>query len=140
MSGRAELKPSPSVFISHAAGDREFARTLAAELTRAGLRPWSMNDVLPGSNVYMEIGRALEASDALIVLLSPEAAQSQNLTFEVGYALSAERFAHRVIPVMVRPTSEMPWILERFSIIPAVVGVKRIARQVVERLASPVGA
>ena len=141
MPGRTEPKPSlSSVFISHAAGDRAFARALGAELSRAGLRPWLLDDLLPGENAYLEMGRALEAADALVVLLSPEAAQSPNLTLEVGYAIGTERFAHRVVPVMVRPTSEMPWILERFGIIPATAGVKRVARQVVDRLASPVGA
>ena len=78
----------------------------------------------------------MDAADALVVLLSPEAAQSPNLTFEVGYALGAKRFANRVIPVMVRPTVEMPWILERFGVIPAAGGAKRVARQIADRLAA----
>ncbi len=131
---------SPLIFISHAAGERAFARQLAAELTRAGLNPWLSEDkVLPGENIHLAIGQALEASDALVVLLSPEAAQSPTLTYEVSYALGAQRFANRVIPVMVHRTSEMPWILERFGVIVADRGVKPVARQVAERLATPAG-
>ncbi len=136
MVARADPKRRP-VFISHASGDRAFAKDVASELAKAGLSPWFSDDLRPGDNVLLEMGRALESSDALVVLLSPEAAQSPNLTYEVGYAVGSERFANRVIPVMVRPTSEMPWILERFGIIPGGTGAKRVAQQIVERLAPP---
>ena len=127
------------VFISHAAGDRGFAREMAAELARAGLTSWLSDEVLPGENALLKMGQALEAADALVVLLSPEAAASPNLAYEVQYATGAERFANRVVPVMVRPTTEMPWILERFGVIPATGGAKRVARRVADRLASPAG-
>ncbi len=139
MVAKAEPKRRP-VFISHAVGEREFAREVAAALSEAGLTPWSMDDLVPGANALLEMGRALEDSDALVVLLSPEAARSPNLTFEVGYAVGSERFANRVIPVMVRPTSEMPWILERFGMISGAAGAKRVARQIVSRLGGPLGA
>jgi hypothetical protein len=118
--------------------DREFARGIAEELSKAGFQTWSMDEVLPGDNVFLKLGNALEKADALVVLLSPQAVQSPNLSFEIGYAIRSERFEDRVIPVLVRPTEQIPWILEQFQTM-AGKNPRKVGKQVVERLRQTVG-
>jgi hypothetical protein len=103
------------VFISAASSDSDMARRLSDLLQRAGLKTWVSTDaVLPGDNWPSEIGSALERSDALVVLISPAAMQSNWVRREITYALGEERFENRLIPVLVKPTprSEIPWALD----------------------------
>ena len=72
------------------------------------------NEMVAGANWHKEIGKALERSDAMVVLLTPEAADSPYVRSEIDYALSNPRFRDRVIPVIVRPT-QVPWILEKLN-------------------------
>lgn len=130
----ASSNKHPLVFISHADEDREFARTVAQELTEAGFASWTLDEVLPGDNAFLKLGHALESSDALVILLSPEAVQSPNLTYELGYAYGLQRFADRVIPVLLRPTKKVPWMLDRMQMIRPGNSPKRAAKKIVDRL------
>ncbi|HEX4496900.1 MAG TPA: toll/interleukin-1 receptor domain-containing protein [Thermoanaerobaculia bacterium] len=101
----------PQVFISHSQSDTPWARELAKHLGNYGLRVFLAFDSLPGDNVHIKIGNALEAADAMVVLISPAAAQSSYVQQEIQYALGAERFQGRLIPVEVKPTQDYPWVL-----------------------------
>ena len=75
-------------------------------------------DVLPGDNWAAEVGRALEESEAMVVLLTADAINSPNVKREIEYALGAKRYSNRLIPVAVGdrerlPTHEIPWIVRR---------------------------
>jgi hypothetical protein len=102
-----------NVFISHSSEDADWARKLTARLKRAGLKVWDASQVSAGDNWALEIGKALEKSDAMIVLISPASAKSLTVQKEIEYALTTERFQDRLIPVVVKPTSKFPWILHR---------------------------
>ena len=105
-----------NVFISYSLEDGEFARKLISRLKNAGLEVWdAASQVGPGDNWSLEIGKALEKSDAMIVLISPASSKSLMVQKEIEYALTKERFQDRLIPVVVRPTSKFPWILERMQ-------------------------
>lgn len=105
------------VFFSYNPADEEFARALAKEMSIRGLRAWMPSkEVLPGDNPWLKIGKALENSHALVVLLSPEAVKSEILNSELSYALGNLNFRGRVFPILVRPTNKIPWILKRFEI------------------------
>ena len=104
------------VFISHSDEDKRWANQIAAQLKEAGLRVWDPESELwPGDNWHLEIGKALAAAEAMIVLVSPAAADSKMLLEEISYALGSKKFKDRLIPVIVRPTSKMPWILKRLN-------------------------
>jgi hypothetical protein len=106
------------VFFSYAAADRELASDLAAGLKKEGYEVWLADDRLyPGDNWSLAIGRALEESDAMVVLLSPEAARAESVQREIDYALVSLNYKNKVIPVVVRPTRDYPWILDRFPMI-----------------------
>lgn len=109
------------VFISHAAADKAFAAQLADQLRKAKFEPWlDANDLRPGENIGLAVGRALDRADAMIVLLSPEAVRSHWVMREIDYGLTERRFAGgRLVPVMVRPTKDVPWILRELNFIDA---------------------
>lgn len=108
------------VFISYAYQDRTLADDLGARLSDAGYAVWRAEEqLLPGENWALKIGKALEESDAMVVLVSPESVRSQSVREEINYALGSPNYAGRVIPVLVRPTAEMPWFFRKLNVVPA---------------------
>src|SRR5438552_10414976 len=105
-------KPVSQVYLSYSHADAPAAREVSLVLRHAGFKVWTDQEVLPGDNWAESIQRALDSSDAMVVLLSPDAAQSRFLRREIEYALGAERFENRLIPVMLRDTKDYPWILD----------------------------
>ncbi|MCW5553300.1 MAG: toll/interleukin-1 receptor domain-containing protein [Verrucomicrobiae bacterium] len=121
------------VFLSSAESDREVARELASRLEDAGHIVWFADDTLfPGENWALEVGKALNESEALVVLLSPQAMKSDWVRKEIEFALGARQYRGRLIPVMVKPTADIPWILKRFPIVRLNKGIAEAARQVAD--------
>ena len=127
----------PAVFISHAVADRRAAGQMSAALSAAGFDSWSFNDAYPGENVMLKAGRALDRSEAIVLLLSPAATDAVTTRFVLEFALTGDRFAGRVIPVILEPTPELPWILEKMDPI-AADDLQRACGAVVGRLQHPV--
>lgn len=108
--------PEIQVFLSHVPKDGPWAKALSQQLTAAGVRVVDpISDRLPGDNWSLDIGRALDESRAMVVLISPEAVQSDWVLNEIQYALGSEKFRHRLIPVRVEPTEEYPWVLRHMQ-------------------------
>lgn len=128
------VKKPTKVFLSYASDDRDLARALAAEIQKAGYNVWSDLDVLPGDNFAGEAGKALDASDAMVVIVSPASAESEHVRREVEFAIGSRRYARRVIPVITKPTKKMPWILERLQSIRSTRDPKETSRRVVAAL------
>lgn len=125
------------VFLSHAAEDRDLVRELTAGLAAAGHEVWSPDlNLFPGDNWGLEVGKALEKADALVVLISPEAVASPWFAREIEYALGSKRFENRLLPVVVRPTDDIPWILRRFQMVTGEGDAAAIVDRVSERLAT----
>lgn len=107
------------VFMSHAHADAVLAARVSDALEHNGLEVWNPDrEILPGDNWAGEIARALEESDAMVVLLTPAAASSINVKRDIAYALGAINYSNRLIPVVVGdpdqfPANEMPWIVQR---------------------------
>jgi hypothetical protein len=103
-----------TVFISHAAADEKWADLLLKKLPEQGIDVWNFRaEMPPGANWGLIYGRALEDADAMIVLLSPDSAKSSAVSYEIDYALTSPRFRDKLIPLVVRPTTKIPWILEK---------------------------
>lgn len=127
------------VFISHSQEDQKLAKELSSRLSAAGVNVWLTEErVLPGENLPLEVGKALQKSDAMVVLLSPDAVESRDVRSEIAYALSSPKFEGRVIPVIVKPTKAIPWVLQTLPMIrprgtrgPS---VKRLAEKIVDAL------
>ena len=66
------------VFISHSHADAPLAAKVSAALQRCGLDVWDPNlHILPGDSWAAKVTRALEESQAMVVLLTPNAVKSQ---------------------------------------------------------------
>jgi hypothetical protein len=90
------------------------------------------SELAPGDNWPLEIGKALASAEAMIVLVSPAAADSKMLREEVSYALGSRKFKDRLIPVIIRPTSKMPWILKRLK--PEKGDPAEVSKRIIHRL------
>jgi len=131
-----------NVFISYSDKDLKVAEKLASLLSEARMNVWlDRNEILLGDNWSLEQGKALQRSDAMVVLVSPDSVASETVRREVAYALSSPKFEGRVVPVVVRPTTDIPWLLRTMQMIHPQgahgQAVKRMAEEIVDALAGP---
>ena len=107
------------VFVSHSHADAELAARVSEALRNEGLEVWDPDlNLLPGDNWAAEVARALEKSDAMVVLLTPDAISSPWVRREMVYALGAKRYSNRLIPVAIGdreriPAHDVPWIVRQ---------------------------
>src|ERR1700686_430091 len=113
------------VFISHSGSskDEALADTVVGSLEDAGLDVWyDRRELHPGKNWADEIGQGLSESDAMVVLLTPGALDSEFIRRDIDYALGEKRFKRRLIPVFVGdsedfPSHRTPWIFRHLHTI-----------------------
>ncbi len=123
------------VFLSYAARDARIAKIVASRLSEAGFSVWNPADqIMPGDNWALELGRALNKADAIVVLLSPAALAAPTVQREIDFALGNPRFKGRLVPVVVRPVKSIPWILETLPTFKITSDPDRASRQVVQAL------
>jgi TIR domain len=123
------------IFISYGLSDEVLAKDLATRLSTAGYEVlFPTEDLLPGDNVSLAIGEALERADGMVVLLSPQSVQSQWMRRELQFALGSPNFEHRLIPVVIEPTDQIPWILRKLPLLRAGSSPAETARRVVRQL------
>lgn len=121
------------VFLSYVQSDREVAKELAGLLEKAGHDVWFADDALfPGENWASQIGKALKESEAMVVLLSPLAMKSDWVRQEIEFALGASQFQGRLIPVMVKSTADIPWILKKLPIVRFDKHIAKAGREIVD--------
>ena len=131
-----------NVFISYSHADKKWADALRSGLTEEGFEVTVPgDDIEPGENWHLEIGKALDRANAMVVLLSPDSVASKSNRAEVEYALFSPQFRHRLIPVLVKLTADIPWILRKQPFIRATKDVNETVHRVAEALnKSPVPA
>lgn len=105
------------VLLSHSHADSQLADQISGALKQRGLQVWTPSvDLLPGDNWAAELARALEESNAMVVLLTPKPPDSEVMR-NIGYALGAENYRNRLIPVVVGDPAQVravvPWIIHR---------------------------
>src|ERR1700752_3348661 len=96
------------VFLTYSLGDEREAAGIREELCRLGLDGWWDAELPPGTNWAREIGRALDRSDSMVVLVSPRAMASDLVARELDHAISHENFRDRIFPVIIEPTLSLP--------------------------------
>ena len=109
------------VFISYASEDKELAKKLSRSLESVGLGVWlDESHIMPGDNWAEKISQALKESQAMVVLVSPAAVNSEWVRREIEFALGAKEYSGRLLPVFVGPRERipqdrLPWILRRLE-------------------------
>ena len=113
----------PKVFLSHSSEDKTLARKIQIALQGSGLNVWNPDsETFPGDNWAKIRGQALETSNAMIVLLSPESVNSGEVRSDIQYALGNRAYENRLVPVLVGdpqriPQQKIPWILRKSKMI-----------------------
>src|SRR5262249_16045924 len=105
------------IFLSHARKDSHLARQLADRLATKGFAPWIFQEeITPADNWAEKIGKALDDSELMVILLTPAALRSDSLLRQdIEFALGSRKYECRVFSVFVGSALEagkdMPWIL-----------------------------
>jgi hypothetical protein len=87
-------------FFSYSRHDSEFTLKLAKDLRAAGAPVWlDQLDIAPGRHWDTAVEKAIGTSSSLLIVLSPDSVQSENVMDEVSYALEEGKL---VIPVLYR--------------------------------------
>jgi hypothetical protein len=111
------------VFISHAHEDQSLVRRIAQGLQKNGLDVWlDETEIMPGENWAQRISEALEESQAMVVVITPNTLRSPWVHREIEYALGKKSYRRRVVPVIVGPEDDIPadaipWILRRLKMV-----------------------
>ena len=108
------------IFISYSQSDQEEAKHLVAALRTADIVGWlDAADITADTSIPSAIRNALLESSAMVVLLSPNALQSNWVQFEIG---AAEALGKMIIPVIISGSlaeSGLPEILKDRKVIDA---------------------
>ena len=93
-----EMKYTDYVFISHIEEDADVALEIAKGLDEAGYHTWFYErDSVPGVSYLLTIGKAIERSKVIIVLVSPASLGSNQVTSEIIRAHEARK---HFIPIL----------------------------------------
>src|SRR5262245_57644781 len=102
----------PRIFLSYARADSAFVLKLAKALQSAGTNVWlDQVDIRGGDFWERAVEEALKASSCLLVVLSPAAVASTNVTDEVSFALDNKK---KIVPVVYRQC-DIPFRLRRLQ-------------------------
>ena len=90
----------PPCFSSYTRSDSDFVLNLAKDLRSAGADLWLDHvDITGGKRWDLEIERAVESCEDMIVVLSPQSVNSENVRDAVSYVLENQKL---IIPVLYR--------------------------------------
>ncbi len=87
------------VFLSYSHRDRAYAATLATEIRAQGIKVWVDNEIDYGTRFTKKIRKHLDGCDAVVVIMSPEAEDSEWVANEVE---RAKRKGKPIIPLRLR--------------------------------------
>ena len=107
------------IFISYSRKDIDFVRKLAGDLEKANYDVWwDLTDLRGGDEWVTRIAAAIEASETVIVVLSPNSIQSEWVRKEYTQAIGLHK---RIIPIMFTP-SPVPFALNTINYVNFVAG------------------
>jgi hypothetical protein len=104
------------VLLSHNRAQKPFVREVARQWRKLGLNVFLDEDTIePGENVAAAVGRAVESSRHIVLIITPDAIASRWVALEYCGAVYQDPDARqrRLIPVLLEPTdaSEVPLIV-----------------------------
>lgn len=89
----------PGFVVCYARSDAGYGERLAGHIAGAGLPVWSIAHLTWGDDYIREIRRRLRHAVAIVVLMSPEAEDSEDMTRKI---LEGQRHGRDFFPVLVR--------------------------------------
>ncbi|MGB7338864.1 MAG: TIR domain-containing protein [Phototrophicaceae bacterium] len=103
-----------NIFISFSQRDNRYMATMRENLIRIGYKPWIDPKPRPGQDWRFEIDDAIRSADAVLVIVSPAAAESVYVTYEWSLAIGLDV---PVIPVIFSKAKMHPRLhmLEHFD-------------------------
>jgi serine/threonine protein kinase len=101
-----------SVFISYSHKDEDFARQIVDSLQKNQIEVWfDKISLVPGEPWEPSIRKAIKSADKVVVVLSPEAVESDIVQAEIDYAKEKNK---PILPLMHRPC-EIPLQIRRLQ-------------------------
>jgi hypothetical protein len=110
--------PPDEVFLSHSSKDARFTARLADVLAANRLRTFLSKRHIGGAQQWHdEIGAALKRCDWFVLILSPHSVRSQWVKHELIYAMQANRYRRRILPILYRTCDpdKLSWALSAFQ-------------------------
>src|SRR5689334_1097111 len=98
------------VFISYSRKDIQFAERLEDDLSLRDIEVWrDKTNIQPGSSWSDEIQNALDTSDTMLLIVTPDSMASQYVSDEWHYFLDNHK---PLIPIILKPAN-LTWRLNR---------------------------
>lgn len=113
MSSKRRAAPV-EVFISHSSKNLAFATRLTSVLTAHRIKSFLSEKSIRGAQKWHdEIGSGLKRCNWFLLILSPESVRSKWVKQELTYALDANRYDKRIIPILYKAckTESLSWTL-----------------------------
>lgn len=101
-SERAPRQPEAKlrIFISYSRKDEDFAQELLVGLQIAGFDPYlDKRDIAAGEDWEARLGRLIESSDTMVLVISPDSVASRRCAWEVDRTLELKK---RLLPIVWR--------------------------------------
>jgi TIR domain-containing protein len=117
MSRQRNVAPD-EVLLSHSSKDVRFTRRLRNVLAKHGVGSFLSKEHIRGAQEWHdEIGEALKRCDWFLIVLSPHSARSKWVKHELIYALQANRYRGRIIPILYKTCDpdKLSWTLSAFQ-------------------------
>lgn len=111
MSGWKNMSQQQHIFISYSRRNTDMMVTLRQQLTQAGFRVWTDENLVAGTPSWKNaIEQAIQNSFCIVVLMSPDSKKSEWVERELDYAYMLKR---RIFPVLVdgAPQNAIPFEL-----------------------------
>lgn len=102
-----ELQDSPQVFMSYSFQDKDFAKHLAMDLRKQGIKVWLADEqVKVGDKIVDTIRDGISSSQWVVIILSENSLQSDFISKELAYALEEEKKKDRpfILPILIGET------------------------------------
>jgi len=107
---------SKSIFLSHSSKDKFFVRTLADHLRSYGIKVWiNEAEINIGDSLTEKIGRAIENTDYVGVVLSHNSINSEWVQRELQIALQKEIKGEKmvVLPILIETVGLPPFLKDK---------------------------
>jgi len=88
----------PAFVVCYAAGDAAYGRRLARQLRDAALPVWSADDLRPGDAQFWTIRQQLRHAVAVVVIMTPESQDSEDITLMI---IEAREHQRTLVPVLL---------------------------------------